>query len=521
MHGHLVGSMSLSPGGVRIPRVLPALVAAICLCPRAQPAGGPTGEELLAGLASAGLNPAVFEEGFCASPASVTEVSREAELNTNSMDCAKLMEFVYISRLKLWEHMEKLRADVGEDPKGPLPWRLTLHTLSRGSSLLSAHVHVLAAISSQRAECFSEHVRLLLIVNLRRTKSLVTGHLKQLWLVGQDGPEQMAEGISRDLRKWLEEAAGLLDADLRTLRAVLRTWRPPAMDEARFYSHEADGRFSTMEVLRRDTFDEWQLDKGLLQGLIRHVLPIDGVVADFGAGSGHYASWLNDTGLITAHAFDGSPDIELVTKGTVQSADLGRPLTLWRKFDWVLCLEVAEHIPPDLTGLFLRNLDEHTGEGLVLSWARPGLQGLGSTNPQSEAEVLSLLSLHTGLHLDHDLTAQVRASSQVAHLAESLLVFVRAPRAQRAGGAFADAPASEIAPGCAPEDGWIYAGNDVQMYNDVASAAACCELCSSNELCRFWTWSREDGHKNLCWIKATREYRINHAGFVSGARALA
>mmetsp|Transcript_50331 Transcript_50331/g.155871 ORF Transcript_50331/g.155871 Transcript_50331/m.155871 type:complete len:440 (-) Transcript_50331:79-1398(-) len=439
------------------------------------------------------------------------------------MDCGKLMEFVYISRMKVWERVEALRKEAGEAASGPLPYRQALRILSRGSSFLSAHAHILAAISSQRGECFSEHVRLLLIVNLRRMKLLTSGQFKQLWLATQDGPTAAEPEISKQLRSWLSEAASLLDADLRTLRAVLRTWRAPMADEARFYSHEADGRFSTMESLRRDTFDEWQLDKGLLQGLIRHVFPLDVVVADFGAGSGHYSTWLNDTGLVVAHAFDGSPDIELVTKGVVLTADLGKPLNLWRKYDWVLCLEVAEHIPPDLTGLFLRNLDEHATEGLVLSWARPGLQGLGSINPQSEAEALALVEQHTRLYVDRELTQRLRASAQVNHLAETVLVLVRNPPALAAadGGRVAPSASDAVAPGCAPEDGWIYAGNDVQMFSDVPSAAACCELCSSHEHCRFWTWSQEESHKELCWIKATREYRINHQGFVSGSRAAA
>ena len=43
-------------------------------------------------------------------------------------------------------------------------------------------------------------------------------------------------------------------------------------------------------------FQEYQLDKGLLQGILR-MLPVDTVLADFGAGSGQYAKWLNDTGV--------------------------------------------------------------------------------------------------------------------------------------------------------------------------------------------------------------------------------
>merc|ERR1712183_831393 len=133
-----------------------------------------------------------------------------------------------------------------------------------------------------------------------------------------------------------------------------------------------------------------------------------------------------------------------------------------------------------------------------------------------EGDVLDLVKRHTGLYIDQSLTRQLRAASQVTYLGESLLVFTRHPTASTEGSI---SPQSTAAPGCSAEDGWIYAGNDVQMFSNVQSAAACCDLCNSNDLCRFWTWSKEDSHKELCWIKATREYRINHEGFISGARS--
>jgi len=471
-----------------------------------------------------GLDTAVLEDNFCSSTPG-SDDAMKAGLDTHSMDCGKLMEFMYVSRLKTWEALDKLKmaqsdtADVSE-------WRKNLRAISQASSMLSAHVHIIGAVASQRTECFSEHVRLLLIVNLRRLKGLTGTQFKQMWVVAEDGKES-TENVNL-AKKWLTEAVDLLDADLKTMRTVLRAWRPPAPDEARFYSHEADGRFSTMEALRRDTFKEYQQDKGLLQGLVRHVLPVDALVADFGAGSGHYASWLNDTGLVTAIAFDGSPDIELVTKGAVLGADLAKPLALWTQFDWSISIEVAEHIPADFAPTFLRNLDANSKHGVVLSWARPGLPGLGSANPRGEMEVITLVRQHTGLFLDEDLTNKLRAASRVAYLAESLFVLVREPRTPAASdpqscvaeGTCKAAP-SDLAPGCEAEEGWIYAGNDVQMFSNVETAAACCELCSTNANCKYWTWSREDSHKDLCWIKATREYRINHAGFVSGTRGAA
>merc|ERR1719473_1969610 len=159
-----------------------------------------------------------------------------------------------------------------------------------------------------------------------------------------------------------------------------------------------------MEALRRDTFQEYVLDQGLLQGLLRHVLPLDATVADMGAGSGQYAKWLNDTGLVTAFAFDGSHDIELITTGAVNSAALDKPLKLWRKFNWVICLEVAEHIPADLSATFLRNLDEHAEHGLVISWPRPGLPGLGHANPLPEQQALVTLTANTRMRVNVQLT---------------------------------------------------------------------------------------------------------------------
>ena len=112
---------------------------------------------------------------------------------------------------------------------------------------------------------------------------------------------------------------------------------------------------------------------------------------------------------MTAMAFDGSPDIHLVTKGQVALADLGQPLNLWRRqdpltlerrwnsccdlplsqfhrqkrclkmrlesrlscslarFDWSFCLEVAEHLPSTLTPTFLANLDKMLGLHLVFA----------------------------------------------------------------------------------------------------------------------------------------------------------
>jgi len=41
-------------------------------------------------------------------------------------------------------------------------------------------------------------------------------------------------------------------------------------------------------------------------------------------------------------------------------------------YDWVISLEVAEHIPAESEAIYLDNIVRHAREGVVLSWAVPG-----------------------------------------------------------------------------------------------------------------------------------------------------
>lgn len=70
-------------------------------------------------------------------------------------------------------------------------------------------------------------------------------------------------------------------------------------------------------------------------------------VCDLGAFGGHYSSWLNDTGLVTAYAFDGTPRVEELTQGRVRYAPLqeAKELTVpcdVPRSDWSVCVCVCE-----------------------------------------------------------------------------------------------------------------------------------------------------------------------------------
>ena len=98
-------------------------------------------------------------------------------------------------------------------------------------------------------------------------------------------------------------------------------------------------------------------------------------------------------------AYDGAPFAETTSEGRVKFLDLtlhqyGLPL-----YDWVISLEVAEHIPQQYEDTFIDNIVRHAREGVVLSWAVPGQGGYSHVNNRSFQYVKGLLEV---LGFKHD-----------------------------------------------------------------------------------------------------------------------
>ena len=108
------------------------------------------------------------------------------------------------------------------------------------------------------------------------------------------------------------------------------------------------------------------LDRGLADGLSAFFGRQTSVI-ELGAGMGCYSTSLLASG-VKVHPFDGAPNVAEVTHGLVTTHDLSQPLKR-APADWVLCLEVAEHIPQRYEEAFLTNLDALNCKGLVISWA--------------------------------------------------------------------------------------------------------------------------------------------------------
>ncbi|XP_046567510.1 uncharacterized protein LOC124275871 [Haliotis rubra] len=116
-------------------------------------------------------------------------------------------------------------------------------------------------------------------------------------------------------------------------------------------------------------------------------------VASFGDGPGEYKKFLDSTNRLRAYdAFDGAPYGRETSGGVVQFADLTVPLYGLPLYDWIISLEVAEHIPAKYEDVFIDNIVRHAKKGIVLSWAIPGQVGLQHINNRPLAYVQKLLS---------------------------------------------------------------------------------------------------------------------------------
>jgi len=145
-------------------------------------------------------------------------------------------------------------------------------------------------------------------------------------------------------------------------------------------------------------------------------------VIEFGAGTGRYTSYLKNEG-INIRGYDGVENISELSKGLVQSLDLTKPVEL-EPSEWVLCLEVAEHIPRRFENIFLENIQKNSKVGVVLSWAEPSQPGVGHVNNREQGYVKKIMS-RGGLQYVEKSSNLLRESSKLWWFKKNIMVFIR------------------------------------------------------------------------------------------------
>jgi SAM-dependent methyltransferase len=144
-------------------------------------------------------------------------------------------------------------------------------------------------------------------------------------------------------------------------------------------------------------------------------------IVDFGCGRGYYAKFLNDNNIPT-DCYDGSPDTKIKTNGMCDVLDLAIDFDLNKQYDWVLSLEVGEHIPEKYFDTFIKSLCKHSKEGIVLSWAIKDQDGLGHVNCRSNEYIKNQLA-ELGYINDVDAENKLRKNTTHEWFHNTIMVF--------------------------------------------------------------------------------------------------
>jgi len=148
-------------------------------------------------------------------------------------------------------------------------------------------------------------------------------------------------------------------------------------------------------------------------------------IYDFGCGMGGYTKFFKESGL-NAEGYDGNPDTERMTSGLGKCLDLSKPFNLGQKFDYVMSLEVGEHIPKQYESQFIKNIHNHNSKGVIVSWAilNPFQKGIGHINNQDNDYIIKLFK-KLGYKQDLESQSYLRENCSKAWFPASLMTFER------------------------------------------------------------------------------------------------
>ena len=144
-------------------------------------------------------------------------------------------------------------------------------------------------------------------------------------------------------------------------------------------------------------------------------------IVDLGCGNGFYVKEMRKNGL-SADGYDGNPNTPQMTDNVGQVLDLSIPKKIDVDYDWVLSLEVGEHLPKQFEESFITNLDINNTKGIVLSWAVEGQGGTGHFNERNNDYVKQKFK-DLGYENDLENESLLRANSGLRWFKNTIMVF--------------------------------------------------------------------------------------------------
>ena len=148
---------------------------------------------------------------------------------------------------------------------------------------------------------------------------------------------------------------------------------------------------------------------------------------DLGCGLGAYCKIFNACGWPYVIGYEGTPEVKALPSAyqKILHIDLTDPMDPTQSsFEFVLCLEVGEHIPRKFEKIFLDNLSILCGEDLVISWALPNQGGTDHVNKHEQAEVEGLLA-ERGLIVLKEMTDYLRSQCYFKYFQKTVTAYRR------------------------------------------------------------------------------------------------
>jgi len=134
-----------------------------------------------------------------------------------------------------------------------------------------------------------------------------------------------------------------------------------------------------------------------------------GSLLDLGSGAGHYLRAFAHRG-VRVFGLEASPTGVAASGDGVlaMNYDLKKPLFLSTRFDIVMCVEVAEHIPKRYSETLVKSICRHASKYIIFTAAPPGTLGLDHINCQPE-DFWKRMFERQGFGLRTDLTTELRS----------------------------------------------------------------------------------------------------------------
>lgn len=167
----------------------------------------------------------------------------------------------------------------------------------------------------------------------------------------------------------------------------------------------------------------WHQHSNRLLKKIMEFFPKEIPVIDLGCGHNFYISAMIYCGWHNAsHGLDA---VDLGSK-YMEVLDITKPIYYTGKYN-VISLEVGEHVPSELSDMYLDNICGFGGD-IIMSWAVEGQEGIGHVNCHNNNWVISEMHKR-GYKLEGNRTADLRASVADCHCSwfkETLMYFIPA-----------------------------------------------------------------------------------------------